>query len=46
MPIFYQRSRTKAWAIFLHDFVDEMKANRFISRAFASNRISGAAMAN
>jgi polar amino acid transport system substrate-binding protein len=38
--------RREAGAVFLHDFVDEMKANGFIARAFASNRITGAAMAN
>ena len=35
----------EAAARYLHDFVEEMKASGFIARAFASNRITGAAMA-
>jgi len=37
--------RREVGAVFLHDFVDEMKANGFIACAFASNRITGNAMA-
>ena len=34
-----------AAARYLHDFVEEMKTSDFVARAFASNRITGAAMA-
>jgi polar amino acid transport system substrate-binding protein len=35
----------EAAARYLHDFVDEMKSSGFVARAFASNRVTGAAMA-
>jgi polar amino acid transport system substrate-binding protein len=35
----------EAGASYLHDFIAEMKASGFVAKAFASNRITGAAMA-
>jgi len=35
----------EAGARYLRDFVEEMKTSGFVASAFASNRITGAAMA-
>jgi len=40
-----QRSRA-AGAAYVRAFIDEMKASGFVAKAFASNRITGAAMAD